>query len=79
MTTAEECRRHGIGSATRCDWKSSYGGLEVSDARRLRSLDQENERLKKRLEDPTLDNAILKAISTKKFCRPVPSGRLWLI
>lgn len=47
MATADVCRRHGISSATFYKWKSKYGGLEVSDARRLRQLEQENERLKR--------------------------------
>ena len=46
MPTAEVCRRHGISSATFYKWKSKFGGLEVSDARRLRTLEQENARLK---------------------------------
>jgi len=48
MPTADVCRRHGISSATFYKWKSKYGGLEVSDARRLRQLEQENERLTRR-------------------------------
>lgn len=67
MTTADVCRRHGISSATFYKWKSRYGGLEVSEARRLRQLEQENERLKKLLADSMLDNAMLKEISAKKF------------
>ena len=47
MATAEVCRRHGISSATFYAWKSKYGGLEVSDARRLRTLEDENRKLKK--------------------------------
>lgn len=65
MATADVCRRHGISSATFYKWKSKYGGLEVSDARRLRQLEQENERLKKLLADSMLDNAMLKEISAK--------------
>ena len=67
MPTADVCRRHGICSATFYKWKSKYGGLEVSDARRLRQLEQENTRLKKLLADSMLDNAMLKEISAKKF------------
>ena len=67
MPTAEVCRRHGISAATFYKWKSKYGGLEVSDARRLRQLEQENARLKKLLADSMLDNAMLKEISAKKF------------
>ena len=67
MPTADVCRRHGISSATFYKWKSRYGGLEVSDARRLRQLEQENARLKKLLADSMLNNAMLKEISAKKF------------
>ncbi len=67
MATADVCRRHGISSATFYKWKAKYGGLEVSDARRLRSLEEENARLKLLLADAMLDNAMLKEISAKKF------------
>ena len=67
MTTAEVCRRHGISSATFYKWKSKFGGLEVSDARRLRALEQENSRLKKLLAEQMLDNAILKDVAAKKW------------
>ena len=59
MPTAEVCRRHGISSATFYKWKSKFGGLEVSDARRLRTLEQENSRLKKLLAEAMLDNVVL--------------------
>ena len=67
MPTADVCRRHGISSATFYKWKLKYGGLEVSDARRLRQLEQENARLKKLLADSMLDNAMLKEISARKY------------
>jgi putative transposase len=67
MPTADVCRRHGISSATFYKWKSKYGRLEVSDARRLCQLEQENAQLKKLLADSMLDNAMLKEISAKKF------------
>ena len=63
--TADVCRKHGISSATFYKWKSKFGGMEVSDARRLRSLEEENARLKKLLADSMLDNAMLKEISSK--------------
>ena len=66
MATAEVCRRHGISSATSYKWKSKFGGLEVSEARRLRSLEEENSRLKKRLEKAMLDNAVLKDLASEK-------------
>ena len=67
MSTAEVCRRHGISSATFYKWKSKFGGLEVSDARRLRTLEQENSRLKKLLAEAMLDNVVLKDLASKKW------------
>ncbi len=67
MPTAEVCRRHGISSATFYKWKSKFGGLEVSEARRLRSLEEENSRLKKLLAEAMLDNAVLKDLASKKW------------
>ena len=66
MSTANVCRKHGISSATFYKWKAKYGGLEVSDARRLRSLEDENAKLKKLLAEAMLDNAILKDVAAKK-------------
>jgi putative transposase len=66
-STADVCRRHGVSSATFYKWKSKFGGLEVSDARRLRSLEEENRRLTKLLADSMLDNAMLKEIASKKW------------
>jgi putative transposase len=54
------CRRHGVSSATFYAWKAKYGGLEVSEAKRLRALEDENSRLKRLLADAMLDNAGLK-------------------
>lgn len=65
MPTADVCRKHGISSATFYKYKSKFGGLEVSDARRLRTLEQENARLKKLLADQMLDNAVLKDLASK--------------
>jgi putative transposase len=67
MPTAEVCRRHGISSATFYKWKAKFGGLEVSEARRLRSLEEENSRLKKLLAEAMLDNAVLKDLASKKW------------
>jgi putative transposase len=64
-TTAEVCRRHGISDATFYKWKAKYGGLEVSEARRLKALGDENRRLKKLLAEAMLDNAALKDILGK--------------
>ena len=67
MATAEVCRRHGISGATFYKWKAKYGGLEVSEAKRLRSLEDENAKLKKLLAEAMLDIAVLKDISAKKW------------
>jgi len=67
LQTAEVCRRHGISAATFYKWKAKYGGLEVSEARRLRSLESENAKLKKLLAEAMLDNAMLKDIASKKW------------
>jgi len=61
----EVCRRHGISSATFYKWKAKYGGLEVSEARRLKSLEDENRRLEKLLAESMLDNAALKDLLGK--------------
>jgi putative transposase len=67
MVTVEVCRRHGISPATFYKWKGKFGGLEVSDARRLRQLEEENARLKRLLANTMLDNAMLKEIGAKKW------------
>jgi len=67
MKTADVCRKHGISPATFYQWKAKFGGLEVSEARRLRTLEVENGRLKKLLADAMLDNAMLKDIAGKKW------------
>ena len=67
IKTAEICRQHGISSATFYKWKGKYGGLEVSEARRLRQLEDENGRLKQIVADLTLDNQALKTVLAKKF------------
>lgn len=60
IPTAELCRKHGISEATFYNWRNRYGGMEVSDARRLKSLEDENRRLKKLLAESMLDVATLK-------------------
>jgi putative transposase len=65
--TPEVCRKHGISSATFYKWKAKYGGLEVSEAKRLKALTDENAKLKKLLAEAMLDNAVLKDISAKKW------------
>lgn len=64
--TADVCRRHGISRATFCAWKARFGGLDLSEAKRLKSLEDENARLKRLLADAMLDNAALKDILGKK-------------
>jgi putative transposase len=65
--TAEVCRKHGISGATFYKWKAKYGGMEVSDARRLKALEDENTKLKKLLADAMLDNVALKDLLAKKW------------
>jgi putative transposase len=65
--TADVCRRHGISDASFYKWKAKYGGLEVSEAKRLKVLEDENAKLKKLLAEAMLDNAMLKDIASKKW------------
>jgi putative transposase len=65
--TVDVCRKYGISSATFYKWKAKYGGLDVSDAKRLRALEDENSKLKRLLADAMLDNAMLKEIAAKKW------------
>jgi putative transposase len=65
--TADLCRKHGISEATFYNWKSKFGGLDVSEAKRLKQLEGENARLKKLLADSMLDNAALKDLLSKKW------------
>ena len=65
--TADVCRKHGISEATFYNWKAKYGGLEVSDAKRLKAVESENAKLKKLLADAMLDNAALKDLLAKKW------------
>lgn len=67
MTTADVCRKHGVSTATFYKYKARFGGLEVSDARRLRALEDENAKLKKLLAEAMLDNAILKDVASRKW------------
>ena len=61
------CRKHGLSSPTFYKWKAKYGGLDVSEARRLKALEDENGRLKRMLADAMLDNAALKDLLGKKW------------
>ena len=64
---ADVCRRHAISEQTYFRWKRKYGGLDVNEARRLKSLEEENRRLKQIVADLTLDNQALKAVASKKW------------
>ena len=67
MKTADLARRHGISEATLYNWKAKYGGLEVSEAKRLKALEDENRKLKKLLAGAMLDSAALKELLSKKW------------
>ena len=67
VKTADLCRKHAISSATFFKWKSKYGGLDVSEARRLKILEDENRKLKKLLAETMLDIAMLKELNSKKW------------
>ena len=67
LSTAELCRKHGISEATFYNWRSRYGGMEVSEARRLKSLEEENRKLKKLLAEQMLDVATLREALGKNF------------
>ena len=67
LSAAELCRKHGISDATFYKWRSKYGGMEVSDAKKLKSLEDENRRLKKLLAEQMLDNSTLKEMLAKNF------------
>ena len=67
MSTAEVCRKHGVSAATFYKWKAKFGGMDVSDAKRLRALEDENGKLKRMLADAMLDNVALKDLLGKKW------------
>ena len=67
MQRADVCRRHGISEATFYAWKAKFGGLDVSEARRLKALEDENTKLKKLLAEAMLDNVALKDLLAKKW------------
>jgi putative transposase len=67
MPTAEVCRKQGISSASFYKYKAKFGGMDVSDARKLKALEDENAKLKKLLAEQMLDNAILKDVASKKW------------
>lgn len=67
MPTAEVCRKHGISTASFYKYKAKFGGMEVSDARKLKALEDENAKLKKLLAEQMLNNAILKDVNSRKW------------
>lgn len=66
MKVADLCRRHGISDATFYNWRSRFGGMDVSEARRLKALEEENQRLKRLVADQALDILVLKDVLGKK-------------
>ena len=67
LKTAEVCRKHGVSEATFYAWKARFGGMGVSDAARLKALEDENAKLKRLLAEAMLDNAVLKDLAAKKW------------
>ena len=67
MPVVELCRKHGFSDASYYKWKAKFGGMEVSDAKRLRALEEENSKLKRLLADALLDNAALKDVVSRKW------------
>ena len=76
--TAGVCRRHEISEATFYKYKAKFGGMDVSDAGKLKALEDENAKLKKLLAEAMLDNAILKNVASKKWYRPMQGEVQWL-
>jgi len=67
VKTSDVCRKHGVSEATFYKWKAKYGGMDVSDARRLKTLEDENAKLKKLLAEAMLDNAMLRDVAARKW------------
>jgi putative transposase len=67
VATADVCRKYGISSASFYKYKAKFGGMDVSDARKLKALESENNKLKKLLAEQLLDNAMLRDINSKKW------------
>ena len=67
VAVADLCRKHGVSNASIYKWKAKYGGMEVSEAKKLRALEDENARLKRLLADTMLDNSALKDLLGKKW------------
>ena len=67
VAVADICRKHGISDGSFYKWRAKYGGMDVSEAKRLRALEEENRRLKHLVADLTLDNQMLRAVNSKKW------------
>jgi putative transposase len=67
MPVMELCRKHGFSDASYYKWKAKFGGMDVSDAKRLKALEEENNKLKRLLADALLDNAALKDVVSRKW------------
>jgi len=67
VKTSDLCRKYGMSDATFYNWKAKYGGMSVNDARKLKTLEAENRKLKQIVADLTLDNHALKAVNEKNF------------
>ena len=67
LPVKELCRKHGFSEASYYKWKAKFGGMEVSDAKRLKALEEENNKLKRLLADSLLDNAALKDVVSRKW------------
>ena len=67
LSASDLCRKHGISDATFYKWRAKYGGMDVSDARKLKALEEENAKLKRLLAESVMDNATLKELLSKNF------------
>ncbi len=67
VSAVDLCRKHGISDATFYKWRAKYGGMDVSDAKKLKALEDENAKLKRLLAESVMDNATLKEMLTKNF------------
>jgi putative transposase len=75
MATREICRKYGISDAMFYNWKAKYGGMEINEMRRLKSLEHENRRLKQIVADQALDKQALKYVCSKNFSSPKRNGK----
>ena len=79
IAVSDLCRKHGVSDASIYKWKAKFGGMDVSEAKWLRSLEDETAKLKRLLADAILDNMALKDLLGKKWRRPQRNGKLWRI